>query len=134
MIKELKEKEEEVSDLQIQMQDFKKTVFDTGENILNKVKKYSRENNNLVEWLKLYDKQMKDYEKEIYNLNLRLYFLQHHQQTQKQSQSTQQLPYQQPPRQQLPHQQPLHQPQQHQPQSPTFSSLADYFKSHKSHK
>lgn len=118
MIKELKKKEEEVSDLQIQMQDFKKTVIDTGENILNKVEKYSRENNNLVEWLKLYDKQMKDYEKEIYNLNLRLYFSQHHQQTQKQPQSTQQPP---------------HQPQQHQPQSPTFSSLADYFKSHKSY-
>jgi len=128
MIKELKKKEEEVSDLQIQMQNFKKTVFDTGENILNKVEKYSRENNNLVEWLKLYDKQMKDYEKEIYNLNLRLYFSQHHQQTQKQPQSTQQPPYQQ-----LPHQQPPHQPQQHQPQSPTFSSLADYFKCHKSH-
>lgn len=72
MIKELKKKE--VSDLQIQMQDFKKTVFDTGENILNNVEQCSRENNNLVEWLKLYDKQMKDYEKEIYNLYLRLYF------------------------------------------------------------
>src|SRR5581483_10729125 len=70
MIKELKKKEE-VSDLQIQMQDFKKTVFDTGENILNNVEQCSHENNNLVEWLKLYDKQMKDYEKEfiiyIYN-------------------------------------------------------------------
>jgi len=73
MIKELKKKEK-VSDLQIQMQDFKKTVFDTGENILNNVEQCSRENNNLVEWLKLYDKQMKDYEKEIYNLYLRLYF------------------------------------------------------------
>ena len=72
MIKELKKKE--VSDLQIQMQDFKKTVFDTGENILNNVEQCSRKNNNLVEWLKLYDKQMKDYEKEIYNLYLRLYF------------------------------------------------------------
>src|SRR5581483_2491107 len=109
MIKELKKKE--VSDLQIQMQDFKKTVFNTGENILNNVEQCSRKNNNLVEWLKLYDKQIKDYEKEIYNLYLRLYFL---------PQSSQQPPYQQP-----------HQPQQHQPQSPTFSSLADYFKSHK---
>ncbi len=115
MIKELKEKEEEVSDLQIQMQDFKKSVFDSGKSLLNNLEQCSRENNNLVEWLKLYDKQMKDYEKEIYDLNLRLYFSQHHQQTQMQLQSSHQL-----------------QQSQHQPQSPTFRSLADYFKSQKS--
>jgi hypothetical protein len=121
MIKEIKKKEEEISDLQIQMQDFKKTVFDTGENFLNKFEQQSRENNNLVEWLKLYDKQIKDYEKEIYDLNLRLYFSQQQQQqqTHKQPQSSQQPS--------------PHQPQQNQTQSPTFSSLADYFKCHKSH-
>lgn len=113
MIKELKEKEEEVSDLQIQMQDFKKIVFDSGKSLLNNIERCSRENNNLVEWLKLYDIQIKDYEKEIYDLNLRLYFSQHHQQTPQSSHQPQQ--------------------QQHQPQSPMFRSLAEYFESHKSH-
>jgi len=90
MIKELKKKEEEVSDLQIQMQDFKKTVFDTGENLLNKFGQCSRENGNLVEWLKLYDKQIKDYEKEIYDLNLQLYFSQPQQPRQPQQHQPQQ--------------------------------------------
>lgn len=116
MIKEFKNKEEEVFDLQVQIQDFKKTVFEAGGNFLNKFEQCSRENNNLVEWLKVYDKQMEDYKKEIYDLNLRLYFSQPQQQTQKQPKSLQQQP-------------PQHQPQQHQPQ---FSSLADYFKSQKS--
>ncbi|PKY62706.1 hypothetical protein RhiirA4_489681 [Rhizophagus irregularis] len=80
MLKELKGKDEEVADLQVQLQDFKKVVYDSGEKLLNKLEKSSRENNNLVEWLKLYDKKIKDYEKEIYNLNLRLYFSQQHQQ------------------------------------------------------
>ena len=67
--------------------------------------------------MKVYDKQMEDYKKEIYGLNLGLYFSQPQQQTQKQPKSLQQQPHQ------------PHQPQQHQPQ---FSSLADYFKSQKS--
>ncbi|GET57065.1 hypothetical protein RIR_jg22320.t1 [Rhizophagus irregularis DAOM 181602=DAOM 197198] len=53
------------------------------------------------------------YEKEIYDLNLRLYFSQQHQQTQLQQQLQQQS-------------------QQQQSQSPTFSSLSEYFKFHKS--
>lgn len=129
MIKEFKKKEEEVFDLQVQMQDFKKTVLNAGEIFLNKFEQCSRENKNLVEWLKVYDKQMKDYEKEIYDLNLRLYFSQPQQQKQKQPQSSQQQPRQ--PQHQPPHQPQQHQPQQHQPQQhqPRFSSLADYFKS-----
>jgi tRNA C32,U32 (ribose-2'-O)-methylase TrmJ len=80
LIKMIENKEEEISDLQIQMQEFKKSVFDTGKNILDEVKKTSRENNNLVEWLKKYDKQIKENEKEIYDLNVRLYFSQQQQQ------------------------------------------------------
>ena len=72
----IENKEEEISDLQIQMQEFKKSVFNTEKNILYEVKKTSRENNNLVEWLKKYDKQIKENKKEIYDLNVRLYFLQ----------------------------------------------------------
>lgn len=90
LFKALKSKEEEIGDLQAQMHDFKKLMYESGENILDKLKKCSRENDNLVEWLKLYDKQIKENEKEIYNLNLQLYFSQpqqhqqHHQQPQQQ--------------------------------------------------
>lgn len=108
MLKELKGKDEEVADLQVQLQDFKKVVYDSEKKLLNKLEKSSCENNNLVEWLKIYDEKIKDYEKEIYDLNLRLYFSQQHQQTQPQQQSQQQS------------------------QSPTFSSLSEYFKFHKS--
>ncbi|PKC50814.1 hypothetical protein RhiirA1_485280 [Rhizophagus irregularis] len=100
--------DKEVADLQVQLLDFKKVVYDSGEKLLNKLEKSSRENNNLVEWLKIYDEKIKDYEKEIYDLNLRLYFSQQHQQMQPQQQSQQQS------------------------QSPTFSSLSEYFKFHKS--
>ena len=41
LTKMLKNKEEEISNLQIQMQEFKKTVFDSGENILKEVEKTS---------------------------------------------------------------------------------------------
>ena len=99
------------------MNDFKKLVADSGENILYEINKCSRENNNLVEWIKIYDEQIKNYQKEIYDLNLKLYF----------SSS------QQPQQQQLSHQ-PQYQPQQDQsqqqldqPQSLKFKSLADYF-------
>ena len=76
LTKMLKNKEVEISDLQLQIQEFKKSVFDSGKNILKEVKKASRENNNLVEWLKIYDRQINENEKEIYDLNVRLYFLQ----------------------------------------------------------
>jgi hypothetical protein len=111
LTKTLKNKDEEVADLQIQMQEFKKLVFDSGKNILNEIKKTTRENDNLAKWLNLYDRQLKEREKEIYDLNVRLYF------------SQQQQPQPQQP-------QPQHQPHhllKPQPQSPVFRSLDDYF-------
>ncbi|HLY71855.1 MAG TPA: hypothetical protein VKR53_19110 [Puia sp.] len=66
----MKNKDEEVADLQIQMQEFKKLVFDSGKNILNEIKKTTRENDNLAKWLNLYDRQLKEREKEIYDLNV----------------------------------------------------------------
>jgi len=57
----------------------------------------------LVEWLKLYDNQIKNYQKEIYDLNLKLYL--------SSSQSLQQS----------------QQPSSPNPPSPKFKSLADYF-------
>jgi hypothetical protein len=104
----MKQKEEEIGDLQVQLQDFKKNIEVAGGSLVNEINKCSRENNNLVKWLKLYDEQLNSYQQEIYNLNIKLYF------------SSQQPP-QQPPSQS----QPQHQLQQ----SPTFKSLADYFRS-----
>jgi len=107
-MKQIKSREEEVSDLQIQMQDFKKDVEDTGKILFKELNKRSRENDNLVKWLKTYEKQINDYQEEVYNLNSKLYFS-----SQLSSQSQQSQP---PP---------------HQPQSPTYKSLADYFDSQK---
>ena len=104
----MKQKEEEIGDLQVQLQDFKKNIEVAGGSLVNEINKCSRENNNLIKWLKLYDKQLNSYQQKIYNLNIKLYF------------SSQQPP-QQPPSQS----QPQHQLQQ----SPTFKSLADYFRS-----
>jgi hypothetical protein len=70
LIKMIKGKDEEIADLQIQLHDFKKLVVDSGEKVISEINKCSRENNNLVEWLKLYDEQIKNYETENYNLNL----------------------------------------------------------------
>lgn len=135
----IKSKEEEIADLQVQLHDFKKHVEDSGEKVLSELKKYSRENDNLIEWLKLYDEQIKNNEKEMYNLNLRLYFLsqqtQHQilpQQTQHQTlpqQTQEQLQTQ--PQQSSQQPRPQLQPYQSQSQSPTFKNLADYFEYYK---
>ena len=71
LIKNLKSKEEEIADLQTQMIDFEKLV---AASVFHEINKCSHENNNLVGWLKLYNEQIKNYEKEIYDLNLKLYF------------------------------------------------------------
>jgi hypothetical protein len=110
LIRQKKSKEEELEDLQIQMIDFKRNAEDAGERILYEINKCSRENNNLVNWLKLYDEQITNYQKEIYDLNLKLYFSSSSQQ---QSQSALSSP--------------KSQPQLQSPQSPIYKSLADYF-------
>ena len=107
----IKQKEEEVGDLQIQMQEIQNFINDKGKKAIDGLNKCSQENDNLVKWLKIYDEQIKNQEKEIYNLNLKLYF----------SQSTQ--PHPQP----QPRSQPQPQPQSQ--QSQTYKSMDDYFKS-----
>lgn len=98
------QRREELADLQIQLNDTKKFMKGAGERVVYEINKCSRKNNNLVNWLKLYDEQIKKYEKEIYDLNLRLYFFSSFQ--------------------------PQLQPQS-QPQSPTYKSMDDYFRSQK---
>ena len=106
---EIKQKEKEIADLQTQMIDIKKFMEGAGESVIVELNKCSCENKNLVNWLKIYDEQIKSYENEIYNLNSRLYF--------SSSSSSQQSSQPQP--------QP--QPQQ----SPTYKSMDDYFRSQK---
>ena len=48
-------------------------IENKGEKVIQEIKKYSHKNDNLVDWLKLYDDQIKSYQKEIYNLNVKLY-------------------------------------------------------------
>ena len=111
-MKRIKSNEEEISDLQIQMQEFKKNIEAAGKSLFNEVNRCSRENDNIVKWLKIYDEQLNNYQQEIYNLKLKLHF----------SSSSQQ------PSHLLPPQKPQPQPQS-QPQSPIYKSLADYFSS-----
>ena len=127
--KQIKNKEKEFNDLQAQMYDFKKNLEEAGGSVINEINKCSRENENLAKWLNIYDEQINNYEKEIYNLNLKLYFSSPSslsQQLQPQHQSCQHQHQLQP---QL-HPQPCqHQRVQPQSQPPQFKTLADYFRS-----
>jgi hypothetical protein len=98
---------------------FQKKIEEAGVNIYNKINKFSRENDNLLKWLYLKDDQIKNYQKEIYNLNSKLYFLSSS--SSSSSSSSQFLQLQ-------PQLQPQPQPQP-QPQSPQYKTLADYFNS-----
>src|SRR6266513_2147897 len=102
---------EKVGNLQIQLNDFKKYVEVAGERVFHEIDKCSRENNNLVKWLNLYDEQIANYQKEIYNLNLKLYFSSSQQPPQQPSKPSQQPPQQQPLQQSSQSQQSQLQPQ-----------------------
>ena len=56
------------------MHDFRKNTYNAEEKLIDELNKCSRENNNLVKWLKLYDEQLNNHQQEIYNLNIKLYF------------------------------------------------------------
>jgi len=124
LIKQKKSKEEEIGDLQIQLNDFKKHVEVAGERVFYGIDKGLRENNNLVKWLNLYDEQITNYQKEIYNLNLKLYFSSSSQQPP--LQSSHQQPPLQPSHQQPPLQTSQLQQSQLQPKQ-SYKSMADYF-------
>jgi hypothetical protein len=119
MLKNLKSQEEEIGDLQIQLLDLKRLVSNEGGRVLSEINKCARENDNLVKWMNIYDEQIKYYQTEIYNLNLKLYFSSSPSSSSPPPPSSSSSPQQQ---QQQPQQQ---QPQQQQPQ--TFQTLADYF-------
>ena len=51
----IKQKEEEVGDLQIQTQEIQKFINDNGKKVIDGLNKCSQENDNLVKWLKIYE-------------------------------------------------------------------------------
>lgn len=74
--KKFKQKEIEISDLQIQLQDFQKAVETAGEQMISKLDKTERENANLLKWIDIFSNQISSQEKEIYKLELKHYLAQ----------------------------------------------------------
>ena len=66
----MKKKDKQIEDLQTQFIDFEKKVENVGGKVFQEVTKCSRENDNLVNWMKLYDDQIKGYQKEIYDYTI----------------------------------------------------------------
>ncbi|GET62349.1 hypothetical protein RIR_jg42650.t1 [Rhizophagus irregularis DAOM 181602=DAOM 197198] len=74
--KKFKQKEIEISDLQIQLQDFQKAVETAGEQVISKLDKTERENANLLKWIDIFSNQISSQEEEIYKLELKSYLAQ----------------------------------------------------------
>lgn len=128
----MKKKDKEIEDLQTQFIDFEKKVENVGRKVFQEVKKCSRENDNLVNWLKLYDDQIKGYQKEIYDLNLKLYFSQPQQSATLPPSPKNSASPQSPKSVILPLQQnSASLPPSQKSASPKYESLADYFKNQK---
>ena len=128
----MKKKDKEIEDLQTQFIDFEKKVENVGRKVFQEVKKCSRENDNLVNWLKLYDDQIKGYQKEIYDLNLKLYFSQPQQSATLPPSLKNSASPQSPKSVILPLQQnSASLPPSQKSASPKYESLADYFKNQK---
>jgi hypothetical protein len=128
----IKKKDKEIEDLQTQFIDFEKKVENVGGKVFQEVKKCSHENDNLVNWLKLYDDQIKGYQKEIYDLNLKLYFSQPQQSATLPPSPKNSASPQSPKSVILPLQQnSASLPPSQKSASPKYESLADYFKNQK---
>jgi ATP-dependent exoDNAse (exonuclease V) beta subunit len=106
--KKNQQKDIEISDLQIQLQEFQKAAETAGEKIIAKLNKTCRENENLLKWIDTFSNQVSSQEEEIYNLKLKLYL-----QPSSSSSSSQPQP---PSSSSL------------QPSPPSFKSMDEYFK------
>lgn len=105
--KKNQQKDIEISDLQIQIQEFQKAET-AGEKIIAKLNKTCRENENLLKWIDTFSNRVSSQEEEIYNLKLKLYL-----QSSSSSSSSQPQP---PSLSSL------------QPSPPSFKSMDEYFK------
>src|SRR5947209_18510620 len=72
-LKRIKQKEGEVSDLQIEVQKLRQFIEGAGEKVIYEFNKLHHDQNDLLKWINLYVEQIKDLEKEIYLLNLKSY-------------------------------------------------------------
>lgn len=113
-LKQIRQREEEIGDLQIKVQELQQFIDRAGERVIYEFDKLHLEQNNLLKWINLYVEQIKNMEKEIHSFKLKLYV--------HSNISTTSQPPQQP-------QQPIPPPQQ-----PFFKSLDEYFKHEKKQK
>ena len=70
---QIKKKEEEIADLQVEIQRLNKFIEEAKEKVIDKLTQSNHEQNNLLKWIDLFTEQIKNQEKEIYSLNLKLY-------------------------------------------------------------
>ena len=66
-------KEIEIGDVQIQLNDYKKDVEASKEKAVEQMNKLYQENENLLKWIDVYEKQIEIQKKRNYDLELKLY-------------------------------------------------------------
>lgn len=72
-IKQIKAKEEEIGDLQIEVQKLKKFIEEAKEKVIDEYMKSEREKQNLLKWIDFYTKQIKDMKEKQYLNSLKTY-------------------------------------------------------------
>jgi hypothetical protein len=92
--KQIKEKEIEISDLQIEVQKLSKFIEEAGRKVICEFNKSEREQKNLLKWIDIYTKQISDLEKKIYLADLKNYISEN---TSRPSQPSPSRPSQSPP-------------------------------------
>jgi hypothetical protein len=118
-IKQIKAKDEEIGDLQIEVQKLKRFIEEAGEKVIDEFVKSEREKQNLLKWIDFYTKQIKDMEEKLYLNSLKTYI----NSAQPSSQQSQLSQFPQPSSTQQSQSSQFPQPSQ-----PSFETLNDYFK------
>src|SRR5215469_18762505 len=88
-IKQIKAKEEEISDLQIEVQKLKKFIEEAKEKVTDVFIRSEREKQNLLKWIGFYTEQIKYMEKKLYLNSLKTYINTSQSSSIQQSQSSQ---------------------------------------------
>jgi len=74
-IKQIKAKEEEIGDLQIEVQKLNKFIEEAKEKVTDEFMKSKHKKENLLKWIDFYTEQIKDMEKKLYLNSLKIYIL-----------------------------------------------------------
>jgi len=113
LMNQIKIKEEIISDLQIQHQELQKFIEKAGKETVHELNKCYHERETMLKWMEIYTQQIKNQERELYDLRVKLYI--------KDQNISNSAPPTQPPLQPS--------SQLSQPKSqPFFKSLDEYFK------